>query len=153
MKLNRSLIGQTRPGGSLLIDRSRLRLFAKAIGQTNPIFFDVDAARRAGHPDLPVPPTFYLSVELEVPEPLDFLSEMDVDLRSVLHGGQSFQYHGTAHAGDELSSSCVITDMFEKKGGALTFLITESPIINQDGVRIATLGNTIIVRQMAGALT
>ncbi|MPY78402.1 MAG: hypothetical protein GEV04_07875, partial [Actinophytocola sp.] len=47
------------------IERGRLRFFAKAIGQKDPIYSDVDAARRAGHPDLPVPPTFFFSMELE----------------------------------------------------------------------------------------
>jgi acyl dehydratase len=59
MALDRSVIGRVTPGESLLITRSRLRNFAKATGQTDPIYTDLDAAKQAGHPDLPVLPTFF----------------------------------------------------------------------------------------------
>ena len=69
MALDRSLIGREAPGQSLLVTRSRLRAFARATGQTDPVYTDVGAARRAGHRDLPVPPTFYFSIDLEAPDP------------------------------------------------------------------------------------
>ena len=149
MAIDRSVIGSTRPGGSLLITRSRLRLFAKATGQKDPVFVDVDAARAAGHHDLPVPPTFYLGLDFEGPDPFG-LDDLGIDLRTVLHGEQSFAYSSTAHAGDELTSSSVVTDVFEKKGGALTFLVSESPIVNQDGEKIVTMRSTLVIRQLAG---
>ena len=40
------------------VERGRLRFFAETIGLTDPVYFDVEAAKRAGHRDLPVPPTF-----------------------------------------------------------------------------------------------
>ncbi len=50
------------------VERGRLRFFAETIGRTDPIYFDLDAARRAGHRDLPVPLTFLgNSLELELP--------------------------------------------------------------------------------------
>lgn len=149
MAIDRSVIGSTRPGGSLLITRSRLRLFAKATGQSDPVFVDVDAARAAGHPDLPVPPTFYLGVDFEGPDPFG-LVDLDIDLRTVLHGEQSFEYRSTAHAGDELSSSSVVTDVFEKKGGALTFLVSETSVVNQDGDEVVTMTSTLVIRQLTG---
>ncbi|MFD7011727.1 MaoC family dehydratase N-terminal domain-containing protein [Rhodococcus jostii] len=151
MPLDTSAIGKTRPGGTLLITRSRLQLFAKATGQTDPIFIDVEAARAAGHPDLPVPPTFYAGVEWEIPDPLAYMVDLGIDLRFILHGGQEFIYHAQAHAGDELSSSTVISDVYKKKGGALNFMISETSITNQNGDKIVTLISTIVVRQPAGA--
>lgn len=153
MPLDTSVIGNTRPGGTLLITRSRLLLFAKATGQTDPVFVDVEAARAAGHPDLPVPPTFYAGVEWEMPDPLAWMVDLGIDLRALLHGGQEFTYHALAHAGDELSASSIITDVYEKKGGALTFLISETPIINQNEDKIVTIRSTIVVRQLTGAVS
>ncbi|GAA4383150.1 MaoC family dehydratase N-terminal domain-containing protein [Tsukamurella soli] len=150
MTLTKDLIGSSRPGGTLLITRSRLRLFALATGQQDPVFTDVDAARRAGHPDLPVPPTFYFGVELEVPDSFSYLADLGVDLRTVLHGEQEFEYHRTAHAGDQLTSSSVITDVYEKKAGALQFLVTDSPIVDHVGEPVVTLRNTLVVRRLAG---
>ena len=60
-------------------------LGAAATGQTDPVYTDLDAAKRAGHRDLPVPPTFLFGVDLEGPEPLTFLADLGVDLRTVLH--------------------------------------------------------------------
>ena len=57
------------------VERGRLRFFARTIGLTNPIYFDVEAARRAGHRDLPVPLTFLSnSLELSLPQPLGWLA-------------------------------------------------------------------------------
>jgi acyl dehydratase len=135
------------------VTRSRLRFFAKATGQTDPVFLDLEAARRAGYPDLPVPPTFYFGVDLEVPAAIEQLVELGVDLRAVLHGEQKFTYHAMAYAGDELSSSAVVTDVYEKKGGALKFLVIEVPIVNQHGIIVVTMRNTLVVRQLARATT
>lgn len=150
MGLDASLVGSTRPGGTLLVTRSRLRLFAKATGQTDPVFVDPDAAKQAGHRDLPVPPTFYFGVDLEVPDSFGHLAELGVDLRTVLHGEQEFTYHQMAYAGDELSSSSVVTDVFEKKGGELQFMVSETPIINGEGALVVTMRNTLVVRRLAG---
>ena len=151
MGLDASLIGTRRAGSSLLVTRSRLRFFAKATGQTDPVFLDLDAARRAGHPDLPVPPTFYYGVDLEVLNAIKLLTEIGVDLRAVLHGEQEFTYHSIAYAGDELTSSAVITDVYDKKGGALKFLVTDVPIVNQHGVTVVTMRESLVIRELAGA--
>ncbi|GCD90156.1 MaoC family dehydratase N-terminal domain-containing protein [Nocardioides sp. LS1] len=151
MALDASLIGSRRAGGSLLVTRSRLRHFAKATAQTDPVFLDVDAARRAGYPDLPIPPSFYFGVDLEAPDSIEHLTDLGIDVRAVLHGGVEFTYHAPAYAGDELTSSSVVTDVFDKKGGALTFLVTEVPIVNQHGTTVVTMRNTLVVRQLTGA--
>lgn len=150
MALDSALIGQARPGGTLLVTRSRLRLFAKATGQNDPEFVDVEEARRAGHRDLPVPPTFYFGVDLELPQPMAYLEEIGIDPRALLHGTQEFTYHQMAYAGDELTSSAVVVDVYEKKGGALKFLVSDIPIVNQDGVTVVTMRSTLVIRELAG---
>ena len=51
-------IGHELPDSVMTIERSRLQFFAKAIGETDPVYTDVAAARAAGYADLPAPPTF-----------------------------------------------------------------------------------------------
>ena len=59
MPLNRDLIGRTYVSdGSFEVGREHIRRFAQAIGDTNPIYVDRDAAIAAGHPDVIAPPTF-----------------------------------------------------------------------------------------------
>ncbi|TCP41243.1 acyl dehydratase [Tamaricihabitans halophyticus] len=148
MPFDPSIIGTSRNGGTLLVTRDRLRLFAKATGQTDPVFIDLDAATKAGHRDLPVPPTFFFAVSLEAPDPFDYLADLGVDLRAILHGEQAFVYHRVACAGDELSTRATITDTYSKKGGALNFLVTETVVTNQDGAVVATLTETLVQRQI-----
>jgi acyl dehydratase len=146
VSLDRSAVGRELPRTSLLITRSRLRAFAKSTGQQDRIYTDVDAARQAGHRDLPVPPTFFYSVDLESANPAAYLEDLGVDLRTSLHGEQEFTYHQMAYAGDELTSTCRITDIYEKKGGLLEFIVRESTVTNQDGVKVATMRNTVAVQ-------
>ena len=55
--IDKKWIGFKLPVSELNIDRSRLRFFAKTIGETSSIYTDVEAARAAGYADLPAPPT------------------------------------------------------------------------------------------------
>lgn len=127
------------------LERGRLRLFATAIGETEPVYVDLDAAKRAGHPDLPVPPTYFFSMELDAGDPFGYLVELGVDLRRVLHGEQSFTYHSMAYAGEELTLRPVIVDAFSKKGGAMEFLVKRTDIM-RGATLVAEAIATIIVR-------
>ena len=144
--IDRCHIGRVLPAHSALVEAGRLRLFAKAIGETRPEYIDEVAARAAGHPGLPMPPTFTLCLDLEVPDPFAWIAELGVEIASVLHGGERFRYFAPIYAGDRLTFASRITDIHEKKGGALTFIIKETDVTNQHGVRVAELRATIIVR-------
>ncbi|MFD8778485.1 MaoC family dehydratase N-terminal domain-containing protein [Streptomyces sp. NPDC059916] len=129
------------------VERGRLRFFARATGQTDPVYTDLDAAKQAGHPDLPVPPTFFFSLELEAPDPFGYLAALDVDLRRVLHGEQSFTYHRPAHAGDTLTLQPRIVDIYSKKGDALEFLVKQTDI-TRGGQLVAEAQSVIVVRNL-----
>lgn len=146
MAIDKSVIGARLPVTTLTLERGRLRFFAKAIGETDPIYTDIDAAKAAGHPDIPAPATFLFSVELENPDPFAFLGSLGVDLRMVLHGTQSFTYHAMAYPGDELVASPHISDVYVKKGGALEFLVKDTTITRADGAPVAELQSVIVIQ-------
>lgn len=124
-------------------ERGRLALFARVTGQTDPIYSDVAAARAAGHPDLPVPPTFLFGLELEPPDPFGYLADLGIDLRQVLHGRQAFQYHAMAYAGDTLTLRSHIADVISR--ATLQILVKQTGV-TRDGELIADMGSTIVVR-------
>jgi len=64
--IDKKWIGYTGPEVSFDIERGRLKFFAQAIGESNPIYLDQKAAQAAGYRDLPVPPTFLLAADLEL---------------------------------------------------------------------------------------
>jgi acyl dehydratase len=147
--IDRSVIGTRTPGESLLVTRSRLRAFAKATGQTDPVYVDPAAAADAGHRDLPVPPTFLFGIDLEAPDPFRIYTDLGIDLRRVLHGEQAFTYHAMAYAGDELRTSSVITDVYDKKGGLLEFLVRLIEVHDQDDRLVAEMTTTLVVQNPA----
>ena len=134
-------------GHSVLpVERARLKFFAKAIGETDPVYIDEHAAREAGYRDLPAPPTFLFSAELDSGTLFALLDRMGVPLAKILHGGQRFEYIGPVVAGDTVTVSSHIKDIYQKKGGALEFIEIEAQAVNQHGDPVARLRSLTVVR-------
>lgn len=128
------------------VERGRLRFFAQTIGLTDPIYFDVAAARLAGHPDLPVPPTFLgHSLELELPNPMGWLAAVGGDLTKTTHAEQAFVYHAMAYACDQLILSRRIVDVYTKKSGALEFVVKQT-VVKRGTETLAEVLSTIALR-------
>ncbi len=144
--LDRSFIGYRTQPFDAEVEKGRLRLYAKAIGETDPVYSDETAARAAGYRSLPVPPMFLFCLEMERPDPYDWFKALDIPLGKVLHGEQSFAYHRTACAGDVLTFESVVTDIYDKKDGALEFLVQHNRVSNQGGETVAEFDRTIIIR-------
>lgn len=133
------------PSRVLTVDRDRLTAFACAIGETNPIYSDIAAAQQSGHRDLPVPPTYFFSLEMEGPDAFGYLTALGVDMHSVLHGGQTFDYHGMAYAGETLGLRSRIVDVYSKRGGALEFVVKKTDFTRGRAL-IAESAATMVVR-------
>lgn len=144
MIAGRELIASALPEFTAEVERGQLRLFAHVTGETDPVYLDVDTARQFGYPDLPVPPTFLFSLELQRPDPHGVLRELGVELNQVLHGEQHFTYQQMAHAGEQLAFTPRITDYYERKGGALRFVVRETRVTRL-GSEIASLRNVLII--------
>ena len=128
------------------VDAERLRLFAKATGETRPEYVDEAAARAAGLPSLPAPPTYTAVLSMDQPAPFAWLNEIGIDIAQVLHGAQAFRYFAPIYAGDRLTFSSRIADVLQKKNGARSFIIKDTAVTNQHGVRVAEMRSTIVVR-------
>ncbi len=139
-------IGQEVGSAVLPIERGRLKFFAKAIGETDPVYSDLEAARAAGHADIPAPPTFIFAANLDSGLMFDLMARMEVPLTSVLHGEQSFEYFAPVVAGDEVTAVSRIRNIYGKRGGALEFIELETSVENQRGEAVAKLCNVIVVR-------
>jgi hypothetical protein len=62
----RAAIGTTTPPWTYEVTTTSVRAFARGVGYTDPVYFDVEAARRAGYRNLPAPPT-YLGTPVFIP--------------------------------------------------------------------------------------
>lgn len=144
--LDRIFIGYQSPPFTADVERGRLRFFAKAIGETDPLYSEEAAARAAGHPDLPVPPTFLFCLEMDRPDPYGWFDALGIPLPKVLHGEQAFRYHRLAHAGDRLRFESTVVDIYDKKGGLLEFVVQDNAITNQRDELVATFRRTLVIR-------
>ncbi|MBO9695224.1 MAG: MaoC family dehydratase N-terminal domain-containing protein [Sphingopyxis sp.] len=144
--IDRAFTGKALPKSILTIEAGRLNFFARAIGETNPIYLDEAAAKAAGHSSLPAPPTFIFAVELDAGAMARALVEMGVRLNRVLHGEQSFTYHAPVYAGDTITVETRIGDIYDKRGGALEFIELNSSATNQHGKPVADIRAVVVVR-------
>jgi len=132
------------------VEAGQLRFFAKATGETSPIYFDEQAARDAGHTALPAPPTFVFSLALAAPAQRgNLFGDMGIDVTKVVHGEQGFTYHRPIHAGDRITLLARIADIYAKKGGALEFVVQETRAINQHGELCCEMRTVTVVRNAA----
>jgi hypothetical protein len=145
MAIDKKHIGKQLPSFKVTAEAGQLRFFAKAIGETDPVYFDTAAARDAGYADLPLPPTFLFSLEFTQPSK-PWRDELGIHPARILHGEQGFTYHRTACAGDELLFESRIADIYDKKGGALEFVVRETKVSNQRGEHVADLRSVLVHR-------
>lgn len=144
--IDRKWIGHETAASVLPIERSRLQFFAKAIGETQAIYTDRDAAQAAGYADLPAPPTFLFAAELDSGAVDDVLAKLGIPLAKLLHGEQSFTYHQPACVGDTVTVTSRIDDIYDKKNGALEFVVKASKAVNQRGELVAEMRSVLVCR-------
>lgn len=96
------------------VERGRLRAFAAAVGETDPVHFDLDEARATGHPDVLAMPKFLFSLELEAADPFGYLDQVGADLRGILHGEQRFAYHSPLFARETVTVRSRISGAYAK---------------------------------------
>jgi acyl dehydratase len=145
--VDQSAVGRTFTPVTARVEPGRLRYFFDTTGETNPLYRDEGAARAAGYVAGPVPPTYLFCLEMmDAAEPFEFLTALDIDLARVLHGEQRFDYHAPITVGDTLTFKPRVTGVTEKKGGAMTLIIIEAEVTNQDGVHVADTSRTVVVR-------
>ena len=147
--IDKSRIGTEMPSHSTIVEANRLRLFAKATGQTDPIYVDESAAMAAGYRGLPMPPTMAFCFDMDVPNPFEILDVLDVELGRLLHGEQHFEYLGDVCAGDTLTYRTTISDIYDKKGrsGRMIFIVSRMELFDETEALLATTDSRMVIRE------
>lgn len=144
--IDKKYIGTRLRPHTVEVEKGQLRNFAKATGQTDLVYVDETAARDAGHRSLPVPPTFLFCLEMASPHSMEIYELLDIDYSRVLHGEQHFIYHQPVFAGDTLTFERRIADIYDRKAGALEFVIWASRVEAGNGRHVADLRSVMVVR-------
>lgn len=144
--IDRKHIGHTPPAILWDVEKGRIAFFARVVGLTDPIYTDEGAAKAAGYRGIVAPPTFIFGAPGDSGETMQLIETLEIDLGKVLHGEQRFAYHAPVCAGDTLRFQSKVTDIYDKKGGALEFVVNDTKVTNQLGEHVADLHSVIVVR-------
>ncbi|HEY8764013.1 MAG TPA: MaoC family dehydratase N-terminal domain-containing protein [Solirubrobacteraceae bacterium] len=144
MPVSTSAIGKTYEPASYAVGREKIREYAAAVGETNPLHHDVEAARAAGYADVVAPPMFAVVYASRSLAPALFDPEVGMNFARMVHGGQDFRWGPVVVAGDEISTTATVSDISER--GGMEFFIFESVSENQRGEVVCTGTWTNIVR-------
>ena len=145
MAVNPELQGRVfPPTAPYLVGREKIREFSRAVLSTNPINFDVDAAKAAGHADLVAPPTFPVVVQEATLAQLLAEPDAGIDFSRVVHGEQRFTYTRAIVAGDELTATLTVSSV--KSLGGHNMVTADSDIVDAEGKHVVTAISTLVVR-------
>lgn len=144
--LNRSLIGKKYPKIIFKVERQKLKLFATATGQSDPIYFSKASALEKGYRDIIAPPTFITVLGMEQKPPHQYLKDLKIPIGKVLHAGQKYEYYDLIYPKDTLTMEIRIGNIYDKKKGKLEFFELEFSYVNQKNILVAEAVSTLVVR-------
>ncbi|MDQ1464137.1 MAG: hypothetical protein QOC73_1078 [Actinomycetota bacterium] len=145
MPLDPSFVGRSYPPTPVYqVGREKIREFAAAIGDANPAYIDLEAARALGYPDLVAPPTFAIVLSMHAAHQVVMDPALGLDYTRVVHGDQRFSYTRPIVAGDELSVVVTVEKIRSMAGNDL--VTTRGDISTTDGELVCTAYSTVVAR-------
>jgi acyl dehydratase len=142
--VNEQAVGKAYPPVVYAVGREKIREYAHAVGETNPVHLDLDAARAAGYADLVAPPMFAVVYSAPAVGAGILDPEVGINFAMMVHGGQEFVWGAPVVAGDEITTQAAVKEAYAKGGNG--FYAFESVSTNQDGATVCTGTWTNIVR-------
>ncbi|MEW9677203.1 MaoC family dehydratase N-terminal domain-containing protein [Lentibacillus sp. L22] len=145
----KDLIGVQYEPYSMKVEKGKIREFAEAIGEDNPIYYDVEAAKKEGFKGIPIPLTFLTAIDFWGGPSFDEkMKKLQLNPVKVLHGEQEYEYMKDIYAGDVLTVKSMVSDVAVKKGssGGMNLITTENQYTNQNGELVAKSKGVTIER-------
>ena len=144
MPVDTAAIGKQYEPVTYAVGREKIREFAHAVGETNPLHLDVAHARRKGYRDLVAPPMFCVVYCGAALGPVMFDPEVGIDFARLLHSAQEFRWGPLVIAGDEIATTMTVKDISAR--GEMGFYTFESVSTNQSGATVCVGTWSNIVR-------
>jgi acyl dehydratase len=139
---DQSKLGFEFPVYTFTVEKEKIIEFAIAVSQKdsreeiNPIYYDEEAAKKAGYQGIPVPPTFLTSSFFWTGGGLIGTTNiLGIDLSRLLHREEEYEYLGSIYADDVITRKMKVIDMLKKGTGKKSVEVTilEAELINQRG--------------------
>ncbi len=119
MPVNSRAIGKHYDPVNYAVGREKIREYARAVGESDPVHLDLEAARAAGYADLVAPPMFAVVYSAPAVGPPIFDPEIELNFAMMVHGAQEFVWGPPVVAGDEITTTASVKDISESDGTRL----------------------------------
>ena len=147
---SKDMIGRVLSTGSATVSAEHVADFARALGDPNPLYLDGDAARRGPFGAPVAPPTYPIAFMTQaMAGGMDAFLELGLNFMTLVHGEQEFEYARPIRAGDTLTLTGRIADVYEKPGssGPLDFVVLETEARDAEDRLVFFSRNTLISRR------
>ncbi|HWO48677.1 MAG TPA: MaoC family dehydratase N-terminal domain-containing protein [Solirubrobacterales bacterium] len=144
MPVSTEAVGKQYPETTYEVGLEKIREYANAVGQAEPVHHDREAARQAGFRDVVAPPMFAVVYSAPALGPAILDPDVGINFAAMVHGGQEFVWGEPVCAGDEITTRAKVQEIYEKDGKG--FYVFESVSTNQDGDEVVRATWTNIVR-------
>jgi N-terminal half of MaoC dehydratase len=150
----KAAIGKPSDSWVFEVTTTSIRAFARGVGYTDPVYYDLDAAKACGYRSLPVPPT-YVGTPVFIPGrshdvfsgPTEGQPSVRHGLKNVLDGGTETEYFEQICAGDALTAVTKVVDLKVRESGRLGKMLivtSETLYTNQQGSLAAAQRSQVI---------
>lgn len=140
------MVGMKLSSYTYTVERGKMKELVMAIGDSNSVYLDREAARAEGYRDVIASPTFGTVIDhWGGMDFMDLCSLLKVNPVMVLHGEQDYRYYGEINPGDEITVNTVFSGYLEKKN--MYIFTLDSDYVNQKGERVLQCRKTIIERK------
>ncbi len=142
---DRSVIGIDVEVGTHEVSKEQLIAYAKAVGETNPLYLDEEAAKAGPYGTIIAPPLFYNMLSLQ--------PGLDPKVKfgtSGFDAGQHAEFFEPIRAGDTISAKTQVADVYAKTGrtGTMVFSVRRTTYTNQKGEKTVVVDRISVRRDL-----
>jgi len=147
IQINKGVIGKESPPFVVTVERGKIKEFARALGDENPLYVDDRVGQASEWGDIIAPPTFMTTFR-DGADSGAFLHELGTDISRVLHGEQEFELYRPIRPGETFVCRSKVLDVYEKTGrsGPMAFVARETSVTDQTNEIVALIRHITVVR-------
>jgi acyl dehydratase len=137
-------IGKKYPPSTYEIGKEKIKEYARAVGDSNPLYLDDEKAKASPYGGIIAPPMFAVVYAKDILGQVLMDPEMALNLMMLVHGEQTFEFGAIVRPGDVITTEGHIKDIYNKKGK--DFVIAETISKNQKGEMTVRAEWTFVIR-------
>jgi acyl dehydratase len=147
IQINKGVIGKESPPFVVTVERGKIKEFARALGDDNPLYLDDQVGQASEWGDVVAPPTFMTTFR-DGADSGAFLRELGTDISRILHGEQEFEIFRPIRPGETFVCRSKVLDVYEKTGrsGPMAFVARETSVTDATNEIVAFVRHITVVR-------